>query len=122
MTSWYVVRDLGGALGESGHLSPKRNNIEKFERQRFITGMANGHVQFSYDGKRSELLHHITIEDVQWASARLAELDDRQWHDAFRAGGYPNDVAERFIRKIRGNIFQGQQVADTASRSAQEAR
>src|SRR5207248_2010871 len=27
---WYVVRDLGAAMGETGRLAPKRNNIEEF--------------------------------------------------------------------------------------------
>ena len=27
---WYVVRDLGAALGESARLAPKRNNIDRF--------------------------------------------------------------------------------------------
>ena len=50
----------------------------------------------------------ITVDDVQWAGTLLARLTDRQWHDAFRAGGYPTDVADRFIRKIRLNIEAAQ--------------
>jgi hypothetical protein len=120
--SWYVVRDLGGALGESGRLSPRRNNIDRFERQRFITGLSKGIVKFSYDGKRPELFRHITVEDVRWANALLSELDDRQWRDAFRAGGYPSDISERFIRKIKANIFLAQQVAHNAWPSTEERR
>src|SRR3954447_16158262 len=40
-STWYVVRDLGGALGESGTLRPKRNNIETFEEERFIKGISH---------------------------------------------------------------------------------
>ena len=118
--TWYVVRDLGGALGESGHLSPKRNNIEKFEHAGYITGVKDGFVQFSYNGKQPDLFHRrITVEDVQWASALLGGLDDRQWHEAFRAGGYTRDVSDRFIRKIQANILQGQHMTDHAWRSVQ---
>jgi hypothetical protein len=114
--AWYVVRDLGGALGESGRLSPKRNNIERFERQRFISGVADGFVKFSYGGKRPDLVtRRITVEDVEWATALLAGLDDRQWHDAFRAGGYSEDLSNRFIRKIEANILRGRQVTHGAS-------
>jgi hypothetical protein len=105
---WYVVRDLGGALGDSGHLRPKRNNVNEFERQRFITGVDKGFVAFAYHGKRPVLIQHrITVDDVRWAEALLDELSDRQWHDAFRAGGYPTETADAFIRKIRANIAEG---------------
>ena len=30
----------------------------------------------------------------------LAGLSERQWQDAFRAGGYNPEVSARFIRKI----------------------
>jgi len=109
---WYVVRDLGGALGESGHLRPKRNDVALFERQTFIKGVADGFVTFAYRGKQSDLVRHrITVDDVRWASDLLGRLTDRQWHDAFRAGGYPPDTSDRFIRKIRANILQGQQLS-----------
>jgi len=41
----------------------------------------------------------------------LATLTERQWRDAFRAGGYAPDVADRFIGAIRTRIAQGQQIA-----------
>ena len=31
--------------------------------------------------------------------------------DAFRAGGYAPDVADRFIRRIKAKIHEGQQLA-----------
>jgi hypothetical protein len=120
---WYVVRDLGAALGESARLAPKRNNIERFEHQRFITGVAGGFVSFTYHGWQPELVRQaITVEDVQWAAGLLASLSDRQWQDAFRAGGYPDDLAARFISKIKANVDQAQQLARNASESAQERR
>jgi hypothetical protein len=119
---WYVVRDLGGALGDNGVLDPKRNNIDKFERYKFITGVTGNVVNFAYRGKQAFLVRHrITVGDVRWASDLLARLTDRQWRDAFRAGGYSPDVSERFIRKIGMNIIQGQQLTG-APASALEAR
>jgi hypothetical protein len=56
----------------------------------------------------------ITGEDVAWASNLLGQLSDRQWRDAFRAGGHEPDVAERFIRKLRAKIDEGR----TAGRRA----
>jgi hypothetical protein len=123
VSHWYVVRDLGAALGESGRMAPKRNNIERFERQRFITGVTDGFVDFSYHGWQPTLVNHaIAVEDVQWAAGLLGALSDRQWQDAFRAGGYPEELAARFIRKVKANIAQAQQLAPGAPRSAQERR
>ena len=36
---WFVVRDLGAALGETGKLYPRRNWLEGFEKQAFITAV-----------------------------------------------------------------------------------
>ncbi len=41
---WYVVRDLGTALGETGRLAPKRGDPDIFEREPFIIGV-NGRVR-----------------------------------------------------------------------------
>jgi hypothetical protein len=120
---WYVVRDLGGALGESGHLRPKRNNIEKFERYSFITGVKDGVVEFAFNGKQSNLIRHrITVEDMQWACNLLGGLSNRQWHDAFRAAGYLPSESARFIQKLQANIVQGQRLADVAWQSKQGRR
>jgi len=120
---WYVVRDLGAALGESARMAPKRNNIERFERQRFITGVSDGLVNFTYHGWQPSLVRHaIAVEDVRWAAALLGALSDRQWQDAFRAGGYPADLTARFVRKIKANIAQAQQLVPGAPQSAQERR
>jgi hypothetical protein len=114
---WYVVRDLGAALGESARMAPKRNNIDRFERQKFITGVTGGFVGFTYHGWQPGLVHHaITVDDVRWAAALLAGLSDRQWHDAFRAGGYPDDLRDRFLRKIKANIAQAQALTGGTAR------
>jgi hypothetical protein len=108
----YVVRDLGAALGATGRLAPKRNNIDRFERQRFITASSDGFVEFSYGGWQPGLVRHaITPDDLRWAVALLDQLSDRQWRDAFRAGGYTDGMSDRFIRKLKANIAEGRQFA-----------
>jgi len=114
---WYVVRDLGTALGETGKLAPQRGDPDIFDRQPFITGVKAGFVQFHYGGWHKELFARITPEDVGWACALLGQLNDRQWSDAFRAGGYAPAVAERFIARIHQKIAEGQQLKETASAS-----
>jgi len=110
--SWYVVRDLGAALGSEGTLRATKNDFGKFEQQGFIRGVGNGYVEFDYGGKRQDLYRRrITIDDVRWAMGLLSGLDARQWRDAFRAGGYPPDLSERFIQKIKASIYEGQELA-----------
>ena len=109
--TWYVVRDLGTALGETGRLTPKRSDPELFERNRFINGVRDGYVEFHYHGWHQELLRQrITPQEVRWASDLLAGLSYGQWTDAFRAGGYEPDVAERFIRRILAKVAEGERL------------
>lgn len=104
---WFVVRDLGAALGETGKLFPRRNWIEGFEKQGFITGVKDGQLEFDYDGRHKELIEMIKPADVRWAAARMQLLTEAQWRDAFRAGNYADEIAERYIRKIKEKIVQG---------------
>jgi hypothetical protein len=109
--TWYVVRDLGTALGETGRLAPRRGDPDLFEGNPFINGVKDGFVEFNYHGWHQELLRHrITPEDVHWASDLLAGLSTQQWRDAFRAGGYEPAAAERFIRRILEKVADGERV------------
>lgn len=108
---WYVVRDLGTALGETGRIAPARGHPDAFARSRFILDVRNGFVRFDYHGFHQELLRdRITPDDVGWTMALLGELTDAQWRDAFRAGGYPPEVAGRFIDKLQANIALGRRI------------
>ncbi len=109
---WYVVRDLGTALGESGRVAPVRGDPDRFERFQFILDVRDGFVRFDYHGYHQELFRdRITPDDVGFACEMLSQLTDAQWRDAFRAGGYTPDVADRYIRKLQANIAQGWQIA-----------
>jgi hypothetical protein len=105
---WFVVRDLGISLGTTGKVLPDRGDIDAFERAGFITGVENGFVTFDYRGYHAELVRdRITPDDVRWACELVNRLNDRQWRDAFRAGGFDPAISERFIRKLREKIQQG---------------
>jgi hypothetical protein len=109
---WYVVRDIGTALGTTGRLAPRKGDPDAFERHGYITGVRNGFVRFDYRGWHQELVRdRITPEDVRWASRLLDRLSERQWQDAFRAGGYSPDVAARFVRTLRQKVDQGLHIA-----------
>ena len=109
---WYVVRDLGTALGETGRLAPQRGDPDIFERQAFITGVKDGLVQFNYHGWHQELVKRISPEDVAWASELLGQLTPRQWTDAFRAGGYEPAIADRFIGRLQQKISEGRRLGE----------
>jgi hypothetical protein len=104
---WYVVRDLGHSFGETGKFRADRNDVVEFETEAFTTGVSNGKVKFNWSGFHKELVSDLTPEDVRWTCERLARLSDRQWQDAFRAGGYTPEIAERYIRRFKQKIAEG---------------
>jgi hypothetical protein len=112
---WFVVRDLGSALGDTGRIFPMRGDPERFEQHAFITGVENGFVTFAYRGFHQELIRgRITPADVEWASDLLGELSGAQWRDAFRAAGFEPATADRFIRRVLAKIEEGRRIGQTA--------
>lgn len=113
---WYVVRDLGATFGETGLFRPRRNYLEGFERQGFIDGVDHGYVRFEFHGLQRELVQHITPADVRWMCELVGRLSSDQLHDAFRAAGYSNDIADRYIAKLRRKIDAGVRLSPEAGR------
>ena len=104
---WYVARDLGQSFGRTGLLSALRDDIDAYDRSKFILGVDEGLVQFEYYGPHVGLMKSITPADVRWMAGRLSRLTDQQWLDAFRAGGYADSTAQRFIRRMKMKIAEG---------------
>jgi hypothetical protein len=104
---WFVSRDLGQTFGRTGRFDPPRGDIDAFERTPFIRGVDGDHVTLEYHGRHEVLFEHLTVADVRWICQQLDRLTDRQWHDAFRAGGYELPLAERFIRRFKAKIAEG---------------
>jgi hypothetical protein len=107
----YVVQDLGAALGKARSLPGKatRNDIDDFETQGFIKGVdEEGFVRFDDTRwKHENLYSRVQPRDVAWMCERLGRLTDRQWRDAFRAGGYETSVADRYIARLRDKVRVG---------------
>jgi hypothetical protein len=116
---WYIVRDVGAALGETGRLDPVRGNDELFARLPFIDGVEEGGwVRFHYHGRHQELVRRtIKPEDVRWMSRLLSRVSLKQWQDAFRAGGYGPTQSATFITRIREKIEEGKALPVTSARS-----
>ena len=104
---WFVVRDLGAALGETGKLYPRRNWLEGFEKSGFITRVTETRVEFDYHGRHRNLLTMIAPDDVRWAASRLQRLTAKQWSEAFRSANYSDPIARRFICRIKQKIDDG---------------
>jgi hypothetical protein len=109
---WFVPRDLGHTFGRTGVSNAPRGDIDVFERTPFITGVVNGRVTFDWRGRHDVLLQDITPSDVRWICNRLSRLTDRQWHDAFRAGGIDDQTSARFIRRLKQKIADGLALKD----------
>jgi hypothetical protein len=119
----YVVQDLGASLGKTSY--PKllawlpmrglgqgsRNDLEDFEAQGFIKRVDGERIDFFYRGIHHSLIEQLTTRDVVWAAERMSRLSDKQWHDAFRAAGYPDDHARRYVAKIQSKIAEALQLA-----------
>ena len=113
---WYVARDIGSALGDWNPISPRKNHVDTFERMPYLLGVTNGKAQFAYSGWYKNLVRdRITPADVVWISNLLGRLSDKQWQDAFRAGGYEPAVANRFIAKLREKVTQGKALGSRAA-------
>ena len=114
---WYTTRDIGSALGDVDRISPRKNHPDSFEQIPFINGVSDGYVEFAYASWYKNLVDsRIKAQDAAWACNLLAQLTDRQWADAFRAGGYEPAVANRFIKRLREKVEQGRSLDARASR------
>jgi hypothetical protein len=110
---WFVVRDLGIGLGATGRVRPPYGDVEAFEAHGFITGVEHGFVVFDYRGYHEELIRQrITPEDVRWAGDLLGELTYRQWHEAFRAGGFDEETARRFVTRLQLKVTVARNLGD----------
>lgn len=108
----YVVKDLGASLGKTPWMMTfggNRNDLEGFEEEGFIKAVDGNRVEFHYGGawRASFLKDEITTADVRWTAERLSRLSAEQWRDAFLAGGYTGEVADRYIRRLREKVAEG---------------
>lgn len=106
----YVVRDLGASLGGTRWFFPgSKNNVQDFERERFIKSVDAGRVSFHYQGawREPHLKREVTTGDLAWISTRLARLTPAQWSDAFSAAGYAQPDIARYVRRLKQKVDEG---------------
>lgn len=110
----YVVRDLGASLGGTRWFFPgSKSDVNDFEDERFIKSVDAGRVRFHYRGawREPHLKRVVTTEDVAWISTRMSRLTPAQWSDAFRAAGYGEADAGRYVRRLKQKVVDGLAVA-----------
>jgi hypothetical protein len=110
----YVVRDLGASFGRSRWIVPgTRNDLEGFEAEGFIKEVRANRVIFDYKGGwlEPQAVASVAPADVRWVSDLLDRLSPRQWMDAFRAGGFSDADAERYIRRLRAKVAEGRNLS-----------
>jgi hypothetical protein len=115
----FVVRDLGASLGKNtyptllkwfrlrGFGQGTRNDLPGFEEQGFIKRIDESGIEFDYRGIYRDVIESVKVEDVRWTCDLLSRLTERQWQDAFRAGGFTADQTTRYVTKIKAKIAQG---------------
>ena len=122
----YMVRDVGSSLGESRQAiffkmlgtrgaQGSKADVDGFVEQGFIKKVEGESVQFDYRGMNQPLVDSVKVADVIWACERLARISDNQWQDAFKAGAFRQEDADRYIAKIKEKIAQGLALKPTST-------
>ena len=119
----YDVRDAQGRLWSVKlglEAQSEVDNVDDFERERFIHSVRDGHVRFHYRGawREPHLKRGVTPADVRWISERLARLTAEQWDDAFRAAGYTETEAAQYVVRLRQKVTEGLNVLVASSMGA----
>jgi hypothetical protein len=117
---WFMVRDVGASLGKTtyptilkwfrlrGFGQGTRNDLPGFEEQGFIVRVeTDERLKFDYRGIYGDVIDTVSLADVRWTCELLSRLNESQWQDAFRAGGYNADETRRYVTKIKSKIAQG---------------
>ena len=77
----------------------------------FVTGLANGFVQFGYTGQRTgDARANIRREDVAWLCRFLGRITDQQLRAALDASGATPEETDSFAASLRARIGQLQSV------------
>lgn len=110
--SSYVVKDLGGSLGKTAWPFPVYGMISRDLDASRSSTVSSAIASCSTIRGRGEphLVASVTPADVRWMCDLLARLSPQQSNDTFRAGGYTETEAGRYIQRLREKIAEGQNI------------
>ncbi len=105
----YAISDLGATFGKTGsgalwRLKRSRNKPEDYLKSKFINGVKDGRVEFTFSGVNNQMFDSITVADARWLGNLLARLSDQQLTDAFRAANYTPRQVSALTEAVRGRI------------------
>jgi len=106
----YVVKDLGASLGATAWpVGGSKDNPDDFDAEPFIETVEENRVHFAYRGSfmDPQIQRTATPADVRWTAQLLSRLTPKQWSDAFRAGGFSEPEAARYIARMKQKIAEG---------------
>ena len=103
----YVISDLGATFGHASttplfwRITRSRNNPSNYAKSDFLEKVKGNRVMLHFGGKNRGLMKDITVDDAIWIGSWLAQLNDRQIKDAFRAANYRPDQVDLLTRVVR---------------------
>lgn len=114
----YYVNDLGATLGTTGRWfggipifgeppAGTKGSAKDFAGEEFVSSVHKGIVSFRMKRTRAQrAITGVKVENARWMGNLLARLSDKQLADAFRAGHFPQDQIQLYVRSMRGRISQ----------------
>ena len=126
----FLVSDIGATFASNSehvHHDTDKGNLESFEHSKFITKKTDKDVSFGTPMlpgglvlrqgpillgeavRRSAITwigHDIPLADARWMGGLLGQLSHKQLEDAFRAGNFPDDQRESFVRLVESRIAE----------------
>ena len=103
----YVISDLGATFGHAStipviwRITRSRNNPKNYAKSDFLEKVKGNRVVLHFGGKNRGLMKDITVNDAVWLGSWLAQLNDDQIRDAFRAANYTPDQVDLLTRVVR---------------------
>lgn len=126
----FLVTDIGATFAsndEHVHHDTDKGNLASYEHSKFIIKKNENTVSFGTPMMPAGLLlrqgpilvgeaarrmpldwigHDIPIADARWIGGLLGQLSHKQLEDAFRAGNFPQDQADTFVRIVESRIAE----------------
>jgi hypothetical protein len=120
----FLTSDVGATFGTNGLSWSKgrsKGDVGTFEKSKFITRKTNTEVDFATPGAPSLIEapnvptykmrldlewigKKIPIADARWIGSLLKQLTQKQLVDAFRAGQFPPEDVEKYVRIVESRI------------------
>jgi hypothetical protein len=60
-------------------------------------------------------VNSVAVDDLRWTLTLLSRLSQKQWLDAFRAGGYSADECARYVKTIREKLAHARSLIERRS-------